>query len=198
MIVVFKGIQLQTVTEPLCLRLVFGFTPVIQSYLDSMLAGSSSETCLSQIGRTDSTWFRSGIALKKSLKLWSCFGWWRSWSRSSLQLWIHLSRGTIRASAATKKADAVNLCIKKIAPQGELTARGAKGMAVYPQQVWKQCDTIVATLDSRWYLQNRKRFHSDIVRLCWGPNQSGRLYVTDRDRWNWVPWAPAAFDIQIV
>ena len=46
---------------------------------------------------------------------------------------------------SNKKSRCSKFMYKKFAPQGELTAHGAKGMAVYPQQFWKQCDTIVAT-----------------------------------------------------
>ena len=143
----------------------------------------------------------------KSLNLCSCFGWWRSWSRSSLQLWIHLSRGTIRASAATKKADAVNLCIRN-------SPHRVNSLHMV-LRVWQSThsnfgNSVTLSSQPRFQMVPAKpkalplrhtatlRHWMQDASIYWGPNQSGHLYVTDRDWWNWVPWAPAAFHIQIV
>ena len=71
----------------------------------------------------------------------------------------------------------------KFLPQSALTAHGAKGVAVYPQQFWKQCDTIVTTsIPDACKTAKPKTLplrHRATLRH-WGPKQSGHLYVTDR------------------
>ena len=70
----------------------------------------------------------------------------------------------------------------KFLPQSALTAHGAKGVAVYPQQFWKQRDTIVTTsIPDACKTAKPKTLplrHRATLRH-WGPKQSGHLYVTD-------------------